>query len=215
MHLRLFPLAQTVLFPGAPLRLQVFEPRYRQLVAECVRDAEPFGVVLIREGSEVGGPAVPYDLGTTARIRNAQTQRDGRLHLDTVGERRFRILELHDHAPFQCADVEYVRDERVEVAADALGRARDGVALLRRLASLARGEYERDPRVPEAAGAIADAIAGLISAPPERLQRLLEITNVADRLDAVLPYLDATIAEARLRTSAAAASRWAAFGMAN
>src|SRR4029079_17235484 len=94
MELTLFPL-RTVLFPGMKLPLQVFEPRYRQLVAECMEYAEPFGVSLIREGAEVGGPAAPYNIGTTALIESVTTAPDGRLHLATMGGRRFRIVTLH------------------------------------------------------------------------------------------------------------------------
>jgi uncharacterized protein len=56
-ELPLFPL-QTVLFPGMPFVLHIFEQRYRQMIGECLRDDQPFGVVLIREGEEVGDPLV-------------------------------------------------------------------------------------------------------------------------------------------------------------
>ena len=65
--LPLFPL-NTVLFPRMTLPLRIFEPRYRQMLADCL-DGDPiFGVVLIREGKEVGETAMPHDVGTTARI---------------------------------------------------------------------------------------------------------------------------------------------------
>lgn len=91
MELALFPL-YTVLCPGVALPLHVFEPRYRALVDRCVTTGEPFGVVLIREGPEVGGPAARVaDVGTTALIREAGRYPDGRLDIMTVGGRRFRI----------------------------------------------------------------------------------------------------------------------------
>ncbi|MBF6600779.1 MAG: LON peptidase substrate-binding domain-containing protein [Dehalococcoidia bacterium] len=67
MDLRLFPL-QTVLFPGMRLPLHIFEERYKIMVRECIDEDAPFGVVLIRSGAEVGGGAIPHDVGTTARI---------------------------------------------------------------------------------------------------------------------------------------------------
>ena len=73
-RLRLFPL-NTVLFPGAVLNLHVFEPRYKQLVSECLEEGAPFGVSLIREGDEAGDPAVsPYEVGTTAEIGDLCTR---------------------------------------------------------------------------------------------------------------------------------------------
>ena len=95
-RLRLFPL-NTVLFPGAVLNLHVFEPRYRQMIAECLAGNEAFGVVLIREGQEAGDPEVtPHDIGTTAEIDDVTPLPAGRYYISTVGRRRFRI-EIGEH----------------------------------------------------------------------------------------------------------------------
>jgi Lon protease-like protein len=87
----LFPL-NTVIFPGGPLVLRIFETRYIDLVRRCMRDDSGFGVVLIREGQEAGGPAVTFDVGTYARIVDFSQQPDGLLGISALGERRFRIL---------------------------------------------------------------------------------------------------------------------------
>src|SRR5690606_7127599 len=97
-RLRLFPL-RMVLFPGMALPLQVFEERYRTLVAECLAAREPFGVALIREGTEVGGAAAPFSVGCTARIQRVSPTRDGRLAVTAVGERRFRIVQTYEDRP--------------------------------------------------------------------------------------------------------------------
>jgi Lon protease-like protein len=93
-RLALFPL-HTVLFPGMALPLHIFEPRYRRMVAACLRDQAPFGVVLIRSGREVGGPAIPYAVGTLASIRRVEHLPDGRMNIEAVGEERFRLLQLY------------------------------------------------------------------------------------------------------------------------
>jgi uncharacterized protein len=94
VEMPLFPL-HSVLFPGIALPLHVFEQRYRDLVARCVEEAEPFGVVLIRDGSEVGGsPVTLAEVGTTALIREAGRYPDGRLDVMCVGGRRFRIARV-------------------------------------------------------------------------------------------------------------------------
>ena len=90
--LPLFPL-RTVLFPGGELRLRVFEPRYLDLVRECSRQGSPFGVSLILEGVEAGGPALPAAVGTTARIVDFYTLPDGLLGLRCIGESRFRVRQ--------------------------------------------------------------------------------------------------------------------------
>jgi len=99
MKLPLFPL-RTVLFPGMPLPLHIFEPRYREMINRCVANGEPFGVTLIRTGTEVGGLAEPHLVGTAAAITRVQRQPDGRMNIDVIGQERFRILALHHDAPY-------------------------------------------------------------------------------------------------------------------
>jgi Lon protease-like protein len=94
LKLALFPL-HTVLFPGMALPLHIFEPRYRRMIHACLADESPFGVVLIRAGREVGGPAVPYTVGTLARIRRVEHLPDGRMNIEAVGDERFRLLQLY------------------------------------------------------------------------------------------------------------------------
>ncbi len=91
MELPLFPL-HTVLCPGVALPLKVFEDRYRAMVKRCLEQDKPFGVVLIRDGREVGtGATAIATVGTIAEIREASKYSDGRYDLLVVGTRRFRI----------------------------------------------------------------------------------------------------------------------------
>jgi len=91
MNLPLFPL-HTVLCPGVELSLHVFEDRYRTMVGRCLADESPFGVVLIREGSEVGpGDLAVAAVGTVAEIRRATPRADGRYDLLVRGMQRFRL----------------------------------------------------------------------------------------------------------------------------
>jgi hypothetical protein len=89
-ELPLFPLA-TVLFPGGPLTLRIFEPRYLDLVRESARRDAPFGVCLILEGEEVGAPARPATVGTLARITDFYTLPDGLLGISAEGGGRFQV----------------------------------------------------------------------------------------------------------------------------
>src|SRR5262249_39608867 len=74
----LFPL-NVVLFPGMPLPLHVFEPRYQEMVQACMESDRTFGVCLIRSGQEVGGPADPHPVGTTCEILEASSLGEGRM----------------------------------------------------------------------------------------------------------------------------------------
>ena len=88
-----------VLFPHMPLPLHVFEPRYRQMIADCLEEGHSFGVVAIREGTQIG-PASPYDVGTLAKIVRIDRLEDGRLNLLVMGASRFEILGTADDRPY-------------------------------------------------------------------------------------------------------------------
>lgn len=97
-ELPLFPL-NTVLFPGIPIQLHIFEPRYRLMVRDCLEKSAVFGVVLIRHGMEALGPLPdPYPIGCTARIIEIEPLGNGRINLTAIGQERFEILHLsHEH----------------------------------------------------------------------------------------------------------------------
>jgi len=88
----IFPLG-TVLFPGGTLPLKIFEQRYMEMTKACLRDERPFGVCLIREGREVGDPAVPEAVGCLATIERWDMPQLGLFQLVTRGGDRFRLLE--------------------------------------------------------------------------------------------------------------------------
>ncbi|MBI4631158.1 MAG: LON peptidase substrate-binding domain-containing protein [Chloroflexi bacterium] len=86
-----------------PLPLHIFEPRYKTMINECAREQKPFGVALIRSGAEVGAAAEPHDIGTTARITSVQRITEGRLNVESIGQDRFRIIELIHDKPYLSA----------------------------------------------------------------------------------------------------------------
>jgi len=90
MEMPIFPLG-TVLFPGGVLPLKIFEQRYLDMTKACLRDSSEFGVCLIRDGREVGTPALPSDIGCVARIREWDMPQLGIFLLITEGTERFRL----------------------------------------------------------------------------------------------------------------------------
>jgi Lon protease-like protein len=122
IELPLFPL-NTVLFPAGVLPLKVFEQRYVEMTKRCVRDNTPFGVCLIREGREVGEPAVPAIVGCTARIAEWDVPLPNLFHLLARGERRFRIVRTVV-APLGLltCEAELLPEDTSEEAPDALCR---------------------------------------------------------------------------------------------
>ena len=93
----IFPLS-TVLYPGAMLPLRIFEARYMDMAKACLKDGSAFGVCLIREGAEVGAPAVPEPVGCLARIVEADMEELGILKVKAEGLERFRILSTETRA---------------------------------------------------------------------------------------------------------------------
>ncbi|HEV7810619.1 MAG TPA: LON peptidase substrate-binding domain-containing protein [Candidatus Limnocylindrales bacterium] len=113
VELPLFPL-NTVLCPGIALPLHIFEERYRALVRHCIETTSPFGIVLIREGREVGTGAISFTgIGTIAEIRDAGRDDDGQFDLLVVGTRRFEIRRvLSGRRPYLVAEVDLL-DETI------------------------------------------------------------------------------------------------------
>lgn len=96
----LFPL-NTVLFPGMPIRLQVFEDRYLQMIQTCIDQDIPMGVVLIKKGLEALGPLpVPHEMGCLTTIQQVNPQEDGRLNLLGQGLERIEILHVLHEEPY-------------------------------------------------------------------------------------------------------------------
>lgn len=91
LEIPLFPL-NTVLFPGGIQRLKIFEQRYLDMAAHCLRQRSPFGICLIASGQETGPAAKPHAIGTLAEIVEADMPQLGILHLTVRGTRRFRLL---------------------------------------------------------------------------------------------------------------------------
>jgi Lon protease-like protein len=116
MNLPLFPV-RTVLFPRAPVRLRVFEHRYKAMMARCIDEEAPFGVVLIRRGQEADGPLPDtHSVGCSARIARAVALGNGDMDIDAVGTERFRILSLNCEHSHLVGRVEPLQVESVDTA---------------------------------------------------------------------------------------------------
>lgn len=106
IELPLFPL-NTVLFPGMPIGLHIFEDRYKLMIDKCVQERQPFGVVLIKSGTEALGPvAEPYPVGCIAYVTQVQRLEQGRMNIGAMGHERFQILEFDDSRPYLVGQVE-------------------------------------------------------------------------------------------------------------
>ena len=196
----MFPLG-TVLFPGAVLPLQVFEPRYCEMTEVCLRGDGRFGVVLIERGFEVGGGDTRFGVGTIARIVEAARTPDGRYLLTAVGVERFRVRRWLDDAPYPRADVDVLSEaKRAGSRPGSRGaELRDTVERLL-VRSLALRSELGEPTAPvDAARLDADPIrasfeaAALAPIGSFDLQRLLEFDDPVARLDELAQLLEGAI----------------------
>jgi uncharacterized protein len=129
--LPMFPLGN-VLFPGVGLPLRIFEPRYRQMILDCLDEEREFGVVLIERGSEVGGGDKRFAVGTVARIIEAQPLDDGTWSIIAVGVRRIGVVGWLPDDPYPMADVDEVMDLDTidpEAVAHVVSRLRNVLAM--------------------------------------------------------------------------------------
>jgi Lon protease-like protein len=195
--LPLFPL-QTVLFPGALLGLKVFEARYLDLMSECMRLQQPFGVVCMKQGTEVErrnrprqGAVLLENVGVTARIDDVDAEQTGILQVRCTGMQRFRLIE----APLQRDNGLWVG--RAEPVAEDPARS-PGPAMQHTVTALAEAirKLQEHDRVPFAApyrlddaGWVANRWCELLPVSLAAKQKLMELDDPVIRLSLVDGFL--------------------------
>ena len=178
----IFPL-DTVLFPGAPLPLRIFEPRYRQMLERCLAGERRFGVALIKSGEEVGAPASPYEMGTVARIERVGEEDGGAIPIFTRGVERFRIDSLDHSLPYLVGEVTLIEDIVDEAAEGAAAHAREEADRYIRLLLTVQGEWHRQLELPNDPLKLSYFLGTvLLGLPGEVRQRILEAEPVSSRL---------------------------------
>jgi Lon protease-like protein len=189
--LPLFPL-ELVLLPGVPLPLHIFEPRYKEMITECLEKKKPFGVV--RASSD--GVA---DIGCTAEIVSVTKKYDdGRMDILTRGVERFEVIQVNEDRLFLQAEISVVEDESDKPAAEMITQA---VRLHAEIAKLAGSE----PTGPDDhSGSLSFLLAGSLPLDLDFKQNLLSTLSEAKRLEAVVGYLEAVLPGLRR----AAKARW-------
>jgi Lon protease-like protein len=189
--LPLFPL-DLVLFPGVPLPLHIFEPRYKEMIAECLDLKKPFGVV--RASTE--GVA---DVGCTAEILEVTKKYDdGRMDILTRGVDRFEVLEVNEDRSFLQAEINLIQDEPGRPAPQVVEQA---VRLHAEIAKLAGSEVSGPE---EGASNLSFLLAGSLPLDLDFKQQLLVTSSETKRLEAVVDYLEAVLPGLRR----AAKARW-------
>ena len=189
-NLPLFPL-NTVLFPNATLPLQIFEDRYKEMLRDCLDSDSRFGIVLIKEGQEVGDPSTPYNVGTVAHILQVSEIRNGaRFFVSTQGGRRFSINNITQRRPYIIADVElWDRESEDELVGKELEEVKEALTKYRSLVTGLEGGWMSELRLTSDPVSLSYQIAGILQIRMHERQALLEEPHASDRLQSELKYL--------------------------
>ncbi|HEY4210482.1 MAG TPA: LON peptidase substrate-binding domain-containing protein [Steroidobacteraceae bacterium] len=182
----LFPL-NTVLFPGGPLPLRIFETRYVDMVRRCMREHCPFGVLLIRAGAEVGAVGDTAEIGTMARIVDFYSSPDGLLGITCIGEQRFRILKRWQQDDgLNLGDIEYLSEGgSVEVPGEYLHLS----DLLRKVLPELGEIYASVPKKFNDAAWVGYRVAEILPIALTEKQQCLELEDPVDRLRRLNPLI--------------------------
>jgi len=176
--LPLFPL-DLVLLPGNPLPLHIFEPRYKEMIAECLEQNRPFGVVRAKEGTVA-------EIGCTAEIITVTKKYDdGRMDIVTQGRERFEIIHVSHERTFLQAEVAYLQDEPDAATADQVAHA---LRLHGEIMTLAGAEPENVSDIDQQQ--LSFHLAGALPLDPDFKQTLLGMKSEAERLQAVISFFD-------------------------
>ncbi|HYM08437.1 MAG TPA: LON peptidase substrate-binding domain-containing protein [Terriglobales bacterium] len=183
--LPLFPL-DLVLFPGASLPLHIFEPRYREMISECLDRKKSFGVVRAKEEGVA-------EIGCTAEVITvARKYPDGRMDIVTEGRERFEVIRVNQERSFLQADVLYLQDEPDRASAEEIARA---IELQAEIAGLANSPSAGppDPEGPQ----LAFNLVGPLPLDLDFKQTLLGLKSEAERIRAVISYFEAVLPNLR------------------
>jgi Lon protease-like protein len=196
--LPIFPLPNVVLFPNVFLPLHIFEPRYREMVADALASDRLIGMVLLRTGWErdyEGRPPV-YPIGSSGVITHVERLLDGRFNIVLRGIERFRIVTEHGERSYRRATVEPLRDR--DLGADDRAAVRRQRSRLEALVAPAV-ENAAEPKIPSAMSDedLVNALAQYLDLEPLEKQALLERHSLRSRAESLVELLEMKIMMAR------------------
>jgi Lon protease-like protein len=178
MLLPLFPL-DLVLLPGVPLPLHIFEPRYKEMIKECLEKKSSFGIIRAKEEAFV-------NTGCTAEIMNVlKTYPDGRMNILVEGQKRFEVLQINQERNFLQAEVFYLEDESDPAPASDIEKAQTLHSKIMELAGAKAEDTERTN-----ASQLAYRLAGSLPFDPDFQQALLEMNSEAKRIQSIISFFE-------------------------
>lgn len=179
MNIPLFPL-NTVLLPGGPLPLRVFEPRYLDMVSHSMKNDSPIGVVLIKKGFEVGPAPDIHDIGTMAKVTYWHQRSDGLLGITLTGQQRFKIREINvNGSQVIMADIELLENLPASSISDENSHL---LPILEKILEQLGPPFKTMPRNMDNVEWVSARLLELLPADLSVKQALLESNNIEERL---------------------------------
>ena len=199
-ELPLFPLPDVVLFPQQLLPLHLFESRYRMLLQSVLETDKRFGIVRINPDN--GQMA---EIGCCAEVLQHQTTEDGRSYIVSLGQQRFRVLNITRETPFRSAMVSWMEDDAIEDLGDLHGLSDSVGSALKDVFSLTAKLQNREVEVPDDIPDLPRELSFWIGAHLDNRaaaeqQALLELTDTRQRLERQFEMLDHTRRQLAART---------------
>ncbi len=195
-ELPLFPLPEVVLFPGRPLPLHIFEPRYRMMMNTVLDTDCRFGVLLWDPETKQ-----PAKIGSCAEITQVDRLPDDRMNVVTVGQKRFRVLEYTRQKPYRVGLVQWIEDEPAE--ADMTDQTKEAKRLLADVVRLSSKLMDKPiplPTLPDDPLELSYWIGGSFYGASEEQQALLELQDTSLRLQREIEILQTTLKHLAART---------------
>jgi len=193
MEIPLFPLPNLVLFPNIVVPLHIFEERYKLMINGCIDSGDVFGLVLLKEGTEMESEDTIHRVGVTARIVEVERLAEGRMNILCEGERRFRIAEFTDQTPFWKGTVEFFDDDERGTTERLYSQVAELYRSVANLSAQVSGNQETEVILPETPVDLSYMVSYILDIDSEDKQKLLEIDSTAERLRMLLAHLTDTL----------------------
>jgi ATP-dependent Lon protease len=197
-ELALFPLPDVVLFPGCLLPLHIFEPRYREMIGDCLENDTSFGILNVEPKTRT-----PAEVGCSADILEVQKLPDGRMNILTMGRNRFRVHDYKYDRSYLIGIVEWIEDEDDDDELDDLAKQMHQLLqdVVRLSAKLADKKVEFPDDLPTAPQELSFWVAGSFPGLPDEQQTLLEMRETATRLRREAEILSSAAKQLAARTA--------------
>jgi Lon protease-like protein len=198
MIVPLFPLPNGVLFPNTPMPLYIFEERYRTMVREALAGNRELVIALLRGGSESSHPGVAavHQIACLGKIETYEELEDGKYNIVVVGVQRIRIVREVQHAPYQMVEVERIENTAYDERSEEIVKRQNHLSgLFAKFAELATGVKQQTMEfMPQLDfESLVNMVAMTLNLTIEQKQALLELNEVSQRCDILIPALQSQI----------------------